>query len=78
MVQYTRDVTSVLQLRSLASGALVREVPLPGLGTAALTGRREQSAVLFTYTSMTEPGSTFQCAPRTGSLHPPGAAALKR
>ena len=32
-MQYLRDVTAVLQQRSLASGALVREVPLPGLGS---------------------------------------------
>ncbi len=61
VVQYTRDVTAVLQQRSLASGALVREVPLPGLGSLGVSGRREQSEVLYTYTSMTEPGSTYRC-----------------
>ncbi len=61
-MQYTRDVTAVLQQRSLASGALVREVPLPGLGSLGVSGRREQSEVLYTYTSMTEPGSTYRCA----------------
>lgn len=61
-MQYLRDVTAVLQQRSLASGSLVREVPLPGLGSIDVTGRREQSTVLFTYTDMTQPGATYQCA----------------
>ena len=61
-MQYLRDVTAVLQQRSLASGSLVREVPLPGLGSIDVTGRREQSAVLFTYTDMTQPGATYLCA----------------
>lgn len=64
VVQYTRDVTAVLQQRSLGTGALVREVPLPGLGSVDLSGRREQSEVLYTYTDMTQPGATYQCGLR--------------
>ncbi|KAK9846656.1 hypothetical protein WJX81_008596 [Elliptochloris bilobata] len=70
VVQYTRDVTAVLQQRSLASGALVREVPLPGLGSVDLTGRREQSEILFTYTDMTQPGSTYRFDTATPAVSP--------
>ena len=59
---YLRDVHSVLQLRSLRSGALVRDIPLPGLGSvSSFKCKRKSSEAFFSYTSFTDPGSSFRC-----------------
>lgn len=59
-----RDVATVLQLRSLATGKLVRELPMPGYGSVKeMCGRRTLSGLYYSYESMTDPGSTFWYAP---------------
>ena len=64
VVCYLRDVHSVLQLRSLATGALRQEIPLPGIGSVyAFNGRRHDSEAFFSFTSFVDPGSTFRQAP---------------
>lgn len=57
---------SVLQLRSLRTGALVRVIPLPGLGSvsSSFKCKRKSSEVFFSYTSFTDPGSAFRCVVR--------------
>ena len=55
-----RDVATVLQLRSLATGKIVRELPMPGYGSVKeMCGRRTLSGLYYSYESMTDPGSTF-------------------
>ena len=62
LVTYMRDVASVLQLRSLATGALVRELPVPAYGSVKeVCGRESLSQMYYSYESMTDPGSTYMC-----------------
>ena len=54
----------MLQLRSLATGLLRQEIPLPGIGSVyAFNGRRHDSEAFFSFTSFVDPGSTFRQAP---------------
>ncbi len=60
VVTYMRDVATILQLRSLATGKLIRELPMPGYGSIKeMCGRRSLSEFYYSYQSMTDPGSTF-------------------
>ena len=60
VVTYMRDVASILQLRSLSTGALVRELPMPGYGSVKeLCGRPTLSQFYYSFESMTDPGSTY-------------------
>jgi hypothetical protein len=62
-----RDVATVLQLRSLSSGALVRELPMPGYGSIKeFCGRSSLSQFYYSFQSMTDPGSTYWCSPLPG------------
>jgi hypothetical protein len=55
-----RDVASILQLRSLATGNLTRELPMPGYGSVKeICGRRTLSDIYYSYESMNDPGSTY-------------------
>ena len=70
LVTYTRDVAAVLQLRSLATGALVRELPMPGYGSVKeVCGRESQSQMYYSFESMTDAGSTYKCGPFCLSPH---------
>ena len=63
VVCWLHNVASKLELRSLRSGALRQEIPLPGVGSVrGFSGRREDSEMFFSYSSFTDPGSTFRCA----------------
>ena len=62
VVTYMRDVATVLQLRSLSTGALVRELPMPGYGSIKeFCGRTSLSQFYYSFQSMTDPGSTYWC-----------------
>jgi prolyl oligopeptidase len=61
LVTYMRDVAAVLQLRSLATGVLVRELPMPGYGCVKeVCGRRALAQMYYSYESMTNAGSTYK------------------
>lgn len=72
VVCWLHDVASKLELRSLCSGKVSQEVPLPGKGALrGFSGRREDSEMFFSYSSFTDPGSIFRWAPdlvRAGCL----------
>lgn len=58
---WLHDVASVLQLRSLATGGLVKSIPLPGLGSVrSFSGRRSQSEMFYSYSDFTDPGSIYR------------------
>lgn len=60
LVTYMRDVSAILQLRSLATGVLVRELPMPGYGNVKeLCARQSLSKMYYSYESLTDAGSTF-------------------
>ena len=64
VVCWLHNVASKLELRSLRSGAVRQEIPLPGKGALrGFSGRREDSEMFFSYSSFTDPGSTFRWTP---------------
>ena len=70
LITYMRNVASVLQLRSLATGVLVRELPMPGYGSVKeVCGRESQSQMYYSYESMTDAGSTYKYDPLLSSLY---------
>lgn len=61
LVEYLHNVASVLQLRDIETGALIRDLP-SGPGTiGGLSGNIDTSEVFWTYGSYKEPGTTFRC-----------------
>jgi len=61
VTRYLRDVAGVLQLRSLSTGAVLRDLALPGVGSiAGFSGDRKYSEMFFKFTSFVEPGATYR------------------
>eukprot|EP00887_Chlorella_sp_A99_P006225 scaffold3.g6225.t1 len=58
---YLRDVTSVLQLRAFGDGRLLRELPLPGLGSVmGFSGSWKRSEAFYSFAGFTEPGAVYR------------------
>jgi prolyl oligopeptidase len=58
--QYLKDVTTRVYQHDLA-GHLIREIQLPGLGTAGgFAGRRDDKILFYTFTSFTSPPTIFK------------------
>ncbi len=63
---YLRGAHSSLEIRGL-DGALVRELPLPGLGsTGGLVGNPDEDRAYYSYTSFTEPSQIFETSIASG------------
>jgi prolyl oligopeptidase len=63
---YLRDAHSVVRVHRL-DGTYERDVPLPSIGTAAgFTGRRDDTASYFVFTSFTTPGEVHRYDLETG------------
>ncbi|KAL7747540.1 hypothetical protein RI367_007134 [Sorochytrium milnesiophthora] len=61
LVHFTHDVKSKLTLHHLASGDLIQEIPLPGIGTiTSLSAKKSQSEVFFGFESFLTPGSIYR------------------
>ena len=61
-VCYLRDVKGELQLRDFATGALVAELPMPGVGSVGgFSGSRKRPEFFFSLTGFTDPGSQYRC-----------------
>lgn len=59
---YLRDVKGALQLRDFASGALVRELPMPGIGSVGgFSGNHKSTEFFFSLTGFTDPGAQYRC-----------------
>ncbi len=55
VVSYLHDVAARPQLRVLSTGALVKDIPLPGLGSVSgFSGNRKSTEMFFSYTSACE------------------------
>ncbi len=79
VVSYLRDVAAVLQLRRLASGELLRELPLPGLGSVGgFSGDRKGTEFFFSYTSEQAAGLVCDWGRCTLGLRPCMQSADKR
>ena len=64
---YMKDAVSVVKQYDY-SGKLVREIKLPGLGTAGgFSGKKSDKNLYYSFTNYITPGSTFAFAPATGS-----------
>jgi prolyl oligopeptidase len=64
---YLRNVRSEIELRSL-DGALVRKVPLPGIGaTSGIFGDPEHDRAYFTFSSFTKPPNIYKTSVKTGA-----------
>ncbi len=64
--QYLRDAKAEVKCFNLG-GKLIREVTLPGIGSAGgFWGHRKDTATFFTFTSFTEPGSIYHMDLETG------------
>ena len=48
-------------------GVLEREVPLPGIGNATISGRRRDGEFFYAFTSFTYPTTIYRCDPATGT-----------
>ncbi len=73
-----RHAVSAVTVHDLATGRLVREVPLPGAGSVTeLSSRAEGSEIWLTWTDFTTPGYVLRADAATGATavhaRPPGA-----
>ena len=63
---YMKDAVSVVKQYDY-SGKLVREIQLPGLGTAGgFGGKKKEKTLYYSFTNYITPGSTFSFEPATG------------
>ncbi|MBG6060704.1 prolyl oligopeptidase [Flavobacterium sp. CG_9.1] len=63
---YMKDAVSVVKQYDY-SGKLVREIQLPGVGTAGgFGGKKKEKTLYYSFTNYITPGSTFSFEPSTG------------
>jgi len=68
IVQRLRDARSQVQVYDL-KGKRLREIPLPGLGTASgFDGSAKSSETFFTYSSFTTPGTIYHYDSKRGAV----------
>lgn len=61
VVYFSRDCCGVIEIRSLSSGYLTQPITLDGFGSVdSFFGTRQFSDVFFTYSTLTEPPTTYQ------------------
>jgi prolyl oligopeptidase len=66
-LNYLRSATSLLEIRE-TDGKLVREVPLPGIGTVGgPVGRDDEDEAYFAFTSFTTPTTIYRTSVKTGT-----------
>ena len=64
---YMKDAVSVVKQYDY-SGKLVREIKLPGVGTAGgFGGKKKEKTLYYSFTNYITPGSTFSFEPKTGT-----------
>ncbi len=60
IASYLKDAHSQIRLHSLSTGELLREVALPGIGTASgFDGKREDTETFFAFSSYTSPTTLY-------------------
>ena len=66
-LDYLRSASGLVEVRNL-DGTLVREVPLPGIGSVgSLVGRDDEDEAFFSFTSFTTPTSIYRTSVKTGA-----------
>jgi len=64
--EYMKDAVSVIKQYDY-KGKLVRDITLPGLGTAAgFDGKREEKLVYYSFSNYVTPGTIYSFDPKTG------------
>ncbi|WP_394333624.1 prolyl oligopeptidase family serine peptidase [Flavobacterium fryxellicola] len=64
---YMKDAVSVVKQYDY-SGKLVREIQLPGIGTAGgFGGKKKEKTLYYSFTNYVTPGSTFSYEPKAGT-----------
>nr|WP_315161539.1 prolyl oligopeptidase family serine peptidase [uncultured Flavobacterium sp.] len=64
---YMKDAVSVVKQYDY-SGKLLREIKLPGVGTAGgFSGKKKEKTLYYSFTNYITPGSTFSFEPQTGT-----------
>ena len=70
LLQYLRDASSVVTVHA-ADGRFIREVALPGVGTASgFSGKPGSSETFFNYASLISPGEVWRYDVATGQATP--------
>jgi len=68
LVEHLKDARSVVHQHKL-DGALEREIPLPGIGSASgFGGRREDKETFFSFTGFTVPGRIYRYDVASGTI----------
>ena len=63
---YTKDAVSFVRQYNY-SGKMIREIKLPGIGTAGgFSGKTEETTLYYSFTNYITPGSTYAFDPKTG------------
>lgn len=66
-LDYLKSASSLLEIRNL-DGTPLREVPLPGIGSASnLSGRDDEDEAYFSFTSFTTPTSIYRTSVKSGA-----------
>ena len=64
---YMKDAVSVVQQYDY-NGKLIREIKLPGIGTAGgFGGKKEETTLYYSFTNYITPGSIYSFDPKTGT-----------
>ena len=64
VVSYSQDASTHSYLCN-EDGTVIREIALPGVGSAAFSGRRDSPECFYSYSSFTVPGSIYKYDPET-------------
>jgi len=67
VADYLKDASTELKVLSL-EGKFVRDIPLPGPGSAFISGRRDDRHAFVSFTSFTHPGTQFKYDTATGEM----------
>jgi prolyl oligopeptidase len=69
VLDYLKDVATKLEVHEL-DGKLVREVTLPAIGTAGISGREDEDEAYVSFTSLTFPTEIQETSVKTGQNKP--------